>query len=413
MDEGDRTKGASTLWANRDYVLLWMGQSISSLGTGISQVAFPVLILILTNNPAIAGLMFSVGQLPYILFSLLAGALVDRWDRKRVMMVCTAGLAVCLASVAFIVFSGFSIPVQLTLFFVFSFIIGSLSVFYGLAEVAAITRVVSKSQLAQALTQNEVVYSTVSLIAPPIGTILLSLSRLLPFVVDAISYGVLLISLFFIRTSFQEQRVKVKSNLLVEIREGLAWVRRLPVVLLLMVLAAYLEVIVSVNVLLVPVIVRNERFPLSIVGVILAAAGIGNLLGATLNSALQRHVPLGRLLISTLFLFVVLWPLYGFVTNLWALGVVIAGLALIDSVAYLQTASYRLALVPDRFQGRVSSIARLIFFGFLTLGPTAVGVFLQRFGVMTTVIVLWAGFILCALLALLNAQLRQATLPKE
>jgi MFS family permease len=390
-----------------------MGQSISSLGTGISQVAFPVLIFVLTNNPAVAGLMFSVGQLPYILFSLAAGALVDRWDRKRVMIVCTAGLAVCLASVAFIVFGGFSWPVQLTLLFAFSFLIGSLSVFYGLAEVAAITRVVSRAQLAQALTQNELAYSSASLVAPPIGTVLLSVSRLLPFVADAISYGVLLVSLFFIRTSFQEERVEVKGNLLVEIREGFAWVRQLPVVLLLIVLAAYLEVIVNINVLLVPVIARNEGFPLSIVGVILAAAGIGNLLGAALNSALQRHVPLGRLLISTLLLFVVLWPLYGFVTNLWALGVVIAGLGLIDTVAYLQTASYRLAVVPDQFQGRVNSIARLIIFGFLTLGPAAVGICLQRFGVIVTVIVLWGGFIVCALLALLNVQLRQATLPKE
>jgi len=168
MDQEGRSKGVHALWANRDYVLLWMGQSISSLGTGISQVAFPVLVFVLTNNPAVAGLMFSVGQLPYILFSLPAGALVDRWDRKRVMMVCTAGLAVCLASVALIVLSGFARLVQVILFFVCSFLIGSLSVFYGLAEVAVLTQVVSKTQLSQALTLNEVVYSTVSLAAPPI-----------------------------------------------------------------------------------------------------------------------------------------------------------------------------------------------------------------------------------------------------
>lgn len=403
----------STLWTNRDYLLLWMGQSISSLGTGISQVAFPVLIFVLTNNPAVAGIMFSVGQLPYILFSLPAGALVDRWKRKRVMIVCTAGLTLCLASVALIVFSDLPTLVQLTSFFMFSFLIGSLSVFYSLAELAALTKVVSKPQLSQALTQNEVVYSTVSLVTPPFGTVLLSVSRLLPFVVDAISYVVLLISLFFIRTSFQEEREEIKTNLLVDIREGFRWVRQQPIVWVLMVLAGYLEVIVSINVLLVPVIARNERFPLSIVGVILAAAGIGNLLGAAFNPVLQHRVPLGWLLISTLLLFVLLWPLYGLVTNLWVLGAVIASLALIDSVAYLQTASYRLAVVPDQLQGRVNSIARLILFGFLTLGPAGIGICLQRFGVMLTVNVLWGGFILCALLALFNAQLRRASLPKE
>jgi predicted MFS family arabinose efflux permease len=413
MDQEDRPKGVKALWRNHDYLLLWMGQSISSLGTGISQVAFPILIFVLTNNPAMAGLTFAVGQLPYLLFSLSAGALVDRWDRKRVMTLCTAGLALCLAIVAIVVISDLPEPVQLASFFVFSFLIGTFTLFYGLAELAALTQVVPKAQLSQALTQNEMVYSTVSLAAPPLGTFLLSLSRLLPFVVDAISYVVLLISLFFIRTSFQEERVEMKGHLLKDIREGLRWVWRQPVVRFFIVLAGYLEVIVSSNILLVVVIARNERFPLSVVGVILAAAGIGNLLGAAVSPVLQRRVPLGWLLISMLLSFVLLWPLYGLVTNPWALGAVIVSLALIDSLAYLQTASYRLAVVPDQFQGRVSSIARLILFGFLTLGPAGVGICLQRFGIMLTLSVLWGGFILFALLALFNPLLRQASLPKE
>ncbi|HEX4205801.1 MAG TPA: MFS transporter, partial [Ktedonobacteraceae bacterium] len=212
-----------SLWANRDYVLLWMGQSISALGTGITQVALPVLILARTNNAAITGLIFSVGQLPYVLFSLPAGALADRWDRKHTMMLCTAGLALCLVSVAFIVFSELSAFVQLTSFFVLAFLIGTFSVFYGLAGLAALTQVVSKSQISQALTQNEVVYSTVSLAGPPLGTLLLSIGRLFPFVVDAISYVVLLVSLLFIRTSFQvQEQVQVKANLLADIRKGLS-----------------------------------------------------------------------------------------------------------------------------------------------------------------------------------------------
>ena len=161
MEKAAQTSGP--LWRNRDFLLLWMGQSISSLGTGISQVAFPILIFILTTNPALAGISFSIGQLPYILFSLPAGALVDRWDRKRVMIFCTAGLALCLTCVAIVVLSGLPRLFQLAMFFVCSFLIGSLTVFYGLAELAALTRIVPKTQLSQALTQNEVIYSGVSL----------------------------------------------------------------------------------------------------------------------------------------------------------------------------------------------------------------------------------------------------------
>jgi MFS family permease len=413
MDQEVHANGGNALWRNHDYLLLWMGQSISTLGTGISQVAYPILVFVLTNNAAIAGFIFSAGQLPYILFTLPAGALVDRWDRKWIMIICTSGLGLCLLSTGMIVLSGFPIFVKMTLFFLFSFLIGTLSVFYGLAELVALTHIVPKAQLPQALIQNELVYSTVSLTAPPIGTVLLSVSRLLPFVIDSISYAVLLVSLFFIRSTFTAGRTETKANLLKDIREGLRWVWNQPLVRLLIVLSGYLEVIVSVNVLLVPVIAHQSRFSLSLVGVILGSAGIGNILGAIINSWLQRRVSLGLLLSSTMLLFVLLWPLYGLAVNPWTLGILIACLALIDSIAYLQATSYRLAVVPDQLQGRVGSIVRLVFFGCLTLGPAWVGLCLQRFGIMPTIGVLWVGFILFALLVLFNRQLRQASVLKR
>lgn len=182
----DHPKEVKSLWRNQDYLLLWMGQSISSLGTGIAQVAFPLLLFVLTNNPVIAGLAVSVGQLPSLLFMLPAGALVDRWDRKRVMIVCTAGLALCLTSVALVVLSGLPTLIQLTSLCVCSFLIGTFSVFYSLAELGALTQVVPQSQLPQALAQNEVVFSMTSL-AAPLGTLLLRISGILPFLIDAIS----------------------------------------------------------------------------------------------------------------------------------------------------------------------------------------------------------------------------------
>ena len=80
-------------------MLLWLGQAVSSLGTGISQLAFPLLILAETRSPAAAGVAGALQQAPLFFFSLPAGALVDRWDRKRVMLVCTLGLLLCLASI--------------------------------------------------------------------------------------------------------------------------------------------------------------------------------------------------------------------------------------------------------------------------------------------------------------------------
>lgn len=167
------------------------------------------------------------------------------------------------------------------------------------------------------------------------------------------------------------------------------------------------------NVLLVPVIAQHISLPLSLIGVILAAGGVGNLLESALGTFLQRRLHFGWGVIILLVLFVLLWPLYALATNPLSLGVVITCLALIDSVAYLFIASYRLAVVPDQLQGRVGSISSLIVFSFLTLGPVVVGVCLQRFGVVTTVRVLWGGFILFTMLILFNPQIRRATFPRD
>ena len=110
-----------------------------------------------------------------------------------------------------------------------------------------------------------------------------------------------------------------------------------------------------------------------------------------------------------LILFVLLWPLYGIASSPIFLGIVVAGLALIDSIAAILISSYRLAMVPDELQGRVGSVYRLIVFGSLALGQVVVGQCLDRFGVLTTVGILWSGLILFAFLILVNSQLRHAS----
>src|SRR5712692_5905850 len=151
------------LWRNRDYLLLWLGQAASSLGTRFTQFAFPLLIVGLTHSIAAAGLAYSLEQLPYVLLSLPAGALVDRWPRKRVMLLCTFCLMVCVASIPLALFltSG---PLRLLLLYAIAFGLGAISLFDGLAKMAARAWVVPKSQLTTAVAQNELVVSSCHLL---------------------------------------------------------------------------------------------------------------------------------------------------------------------------------------------------------------------------------------------------------
>ncbi|GHO99898.1 hypothetical protein KSF_099460 [Reticulibacter mediterranei] len=89
------TLRSPSLWRNRDFMLLWSGQLLSSVGSQVSLLAFPLLVLGITHSATLAGLVGALDSLPFALLCLPAGAFIDRWDRKRVMLICDSGRARC------------------------------------------------------------------------------------------------------------------------------------------------------------------------------------------------------------------------------------------------------------------------------------------------------------------------------
>src|SRR6266566_3591258 len=280
------------LWRNRDYLLLWLGQAVSSLGTRLTQFAFPLLIVGLTHSIAAAGLAYGLEQLPYALFSLPAGALVDRWSRKRVMIICTLCLMLCVASIplTLLLASG---QLRLLLLYGIAFSLGTISLFYEMAELAALAWVVPKTQLTTAVAQNEFVYSSCSLLGPALGSLLFSITRLLPFVTDALSSLILLSSLLSIRSPMQDERRTERHHLLGEVREGLTWLWSQKVIRSIVLISSYVNLTITASMLLVLDIAQQQHIPSVLYGLIGACGGVGNLLGTALCPPLQRRIRMG------------------------------------------------------------------------------------------------------------------------
>ena len=213
------------LWRNWDFLLLISGQGVSSVGSQISLIAFPLLILAFTHSPAQAGLMTAVRGIPIVLFCLPAGALVDRWNRKYLMIFCDSGRAVALGSIPIALVLGHLSYLQL---YVVSLVEGTLFIFFILAESACLPRVVGKERLPAAVAQNEVLNSIASLIGPALGAILFGLGNLIPFLSDGVSYMVSACSLFFIKAEFQGEREAAAWHWWVEVGEGMVWLWHTP-----------------------------------------------------------------------------------------------------------------------------------------------------------------------------------------
>jgi MFS family permease len=182
-------------------MLLWSGQVVSAVGSEITYVAYPLLVLALTHSPAKAGLTGFCVTVPWLLFTLPAGALVDRWDRKRVMIAADAGRALALASVALALWLDRLTFVQIL---IAATIEGTLFVFFFVGERAALRNVVPAEQMTTAMAQNEARFFGASLVGSPIGGALFGLGRAVPFLVDAISYLASTVGLLLIRKQFQE-----------------------------------------------------------------------------------------------------------------------------------------------------------------------------------------------------------------
>ncbi len=404
---GGDTERPRSLWRNRDYMFLWGGQLVSTLGTGVSSIAFPLLVLALTRSAAQAGLLAAVQSLPYLVFSLPAGALVDRWDRKRVMVLCDAGRALCLASIPLAALLGHLTVAQL---YLVALVEGSLFVFFNLAEVACLPRVVPTAQLPQASAQNEGGSIAATLIGPPLGTLLFGLAgRTVPFLVDAVSYAASVATLLRIRTRFQEERPPApRRPLLPAIREGLAWLWGHPLIRYMAFLTGGLNLVNTASTLIVIVLARAHHLPDALIGLIFTIASIGGIAGSLLAPRIQRRFGFGTVITATVWASTLAWPLLALVPNPLLLGLVIAVPFMTSPIYNAVQFSYRISLIPDHLQGRVNSSFRLLAFGGQPLGAALSGLLIAARGPVFAVAVLWAWYLLLAVLTTLNQHLRRA-----
>ena len=295
------------LWRNRDYLLLWGGQAVSSLGGATSQLALPLLILGLTSSPAQAGFAAALRSLAYLLVGLPAGAFIDRWDRKYTMILCDAGRAVALGSIPLALAVG---RLSMAQIYLVALVEGTLFVFFSLAETAALPHVVARSQLSVATAQNEVTGGIITLLGPSLGGALYGLARSLPFLADAVSYTASVVSLAWIHLPFQEQHAAQAGRLRQEIGEGLVWLWREPVLRSLAVLHSGLVPCVAGMTLLLVVVAEGQHATPLAIGVMLGIGGVGAIVGAALGGPVARRLRLGRILVAAYWLYVLLWPLF-------------------------------------------------------------------------------------------------------
>jgi MFS family permease len=387
-----------------NYLVLWGGQAVSSVGTQASQLALPLLMLAVTGSPARAGIVGALRGVAYLIFGLPAGALVDRWNRRTVMVLCDAGRAVAMASVPVALLLGRLTAWQL---YAVSFTEGTLFVFFGLAETASLTRVVPAVQLSDAVAQNQATDAASAVAGPSLGGALYGVAPALPFVADAISYCVSVLSILCIRARLAVQRELPQRAILAEVRDGVGWIWRRPALLVLFWLSTGITLVYGGWTLVLIELAQRLGASAGTIGLIFAAGGAGAIAGALCTPLAQRRFSAGFLITGMAWLFALTWPPYALAPNLLVLAAINTLGFFFVPICMSTMFAYRLLIVPDALQGRVNSVFRLGIFGGQTLGLLAVGFLLQRYGPVTTVWITLAPAAGLALLPTLSGSVRK------
>ena len=376
---------ALPLWRQPEFRLLWGAQVVSTLGSHAVGIVVPLLILAMTSSPAAVGLASALGVIPYLLLVLPVGALIDRWDRRRVMIAANLGAAVVALSVPLAILLDALTVMQL---YAVAAAHGSFGVFFNIAETAALPRVVAKPQLPQAVAQNQVGYASAAIAGPALGTALYqSFGRALPFVVDAASYLASAWAVWRLRTDFSPMPNPAPLQLRREVMVGLRWVWGERLVRDLAFLTGSSNFAQAALPLLLIVLAQAQGASESQIGLIFSAAGVGGVLGGLAGPWVQRRFHFGPILFGTLLLEAVV------VAGVWLahwqglrspllLGLAFGLVMFVSPIYNVVQFSHRLAMIPDGLQGRVNSAYRLVAHALQPVGAALCGLLVEHWGLL-------------------------------
>lgn len=376
------SEGSGTGGLGPEFRKLWTASTVSYLGDGITLAAGPLLAASLTRDPVlVAGLTFAQ-QLPWLLFSLPGGALVDRFDRRRVMGITDAFrcATVGLLGVA-VLFDFVSVPFLYAAFF----LLGTATTLFAGASTSILpTVVVPKERLARAngrLFGAQVVAGQMA--GPPLGGFLFAVSASVPFLLDAGSFAAASALVLAMGGTFRAHRPEGSppTTLRTEVAEGLAWLwghkllRTLAMVLGVMNLTSSATIAIMV-------LFAGERLGLGPVGfgVLLSSMAVGGVLGALAAEYVVGRLGAGTTMRVGLLIEASTSGIIALSHDAYVVGTMLALFGFHAIVWNVVTISLRQELVPDGLLGRVNSSYRLLGMGGAAAGALLGGLLARGFG---------------------------------
>ena len=395
-----KRKKSNTKPLGKNYWRLWFAHGVSNLGDGVSQVAYPWLASAVTRSPLLIATVAVASRLPWLIFTLPAGVITDRFDRRKIII----AMDITRAALAFLVaiavtaqagnlpaLDSIATSVNLqTNWFLYTVLVVT-ALLFGCAEVLRdnsaqtfLPEVVEEDQLENANGKLwSVEFVTNSFIGPPLGSFLIGIFIFLPFYFDTLTFFVsaaLVATLASVARPIKEVTDKKPINFKAEIKEGFSWLWKhellRPMAIILGCLNGLGAITAATFILFAQEILDTSVFIFAILGTAGAVGGtVGGILGPKISARFGSGPSLYLTLLSAPLITLIIglsssWQLF------WALTAIGTCFAVLWNVI---TVSLRQSIIPTHLLGRVNSVYRFFAWGSLPIGTLIGGALVDLF----------------------------------
>ena len=408
----------TSLWRNGPFLRLWTGQTASSVGSQLGRLAIPVLaVSVLQATEFQVGLLTAVETAAFLLIGLPAGAWVDRWLKRRVMLIADLARAIVLASVPIMFFAGVLTIWQLM---VVGAIVGVASVFFDVAYQSYLPVLVDLKQLGEGNSKLETTGQLARVTGPALAGALLAIVRPAVLIgLDAVTFLLSFVALSTIRDHEVPKPIADRRPLVTEIKEGMMFVVQEPLLRRIVLTTSTTNLFGMIAMTMIPVLVlRQLDISPAIYGFGLSLGAIGGLLGAMFSARIATLIGEGTAI-----------PVSGVLA-----GVAIVGLALMPVfpnaavpifvgseflysfsvlVYNITQVTFRQRICPPRLLGRMNASIRFVVWGVMPIGAIASGLLSTAIGVELTIAIGAVGSVLACVFVLFSPLLGMRELPLQ
>ena len=395
---------------NRDFTALWVGATVSELGSRVTAFAMPLAAYAMTGSALWAAVAEGIYLLGMVVVLLPAGVLADRCDRLRVMRLSLATGVVLYSS---LVVAGVTGTLSMAHLLGVALLTGLATGLFSPAEYSAIRSIVSREELPTALSQQQARQHVASLLGGPLGGALFSVARWAPFAADVATYAVGWLLLGRVRADLSPAPTEAPSQPVHDLREGLRFLWRHPFLRVMLVWSPGANL--TINALFFVALLRllEAGFPAWQIGLVEMVIGACGILGALVAPWLIDRFATGRMTVVIAWSFVPLSLPLAVWNDPWAMMLAASVGMLLNPAGNAGMGAYRMVVTPPELVGRVQSAMQFTSMLTMPLAPALAGVLLSSVSGGVAVLVLTGLIAAVALIPTLSRSVRSVPRPRD